>query len=260
MNRILLACIAMLLVYASCTQAPVEYVHRVDTLITRDTVYLEHPIDTNALKLKGRWQGWATVSDYSTLTPDQSGIAVHVDSTPYMALTDSSGHWVIDSLPTGTYDLTFTKEGYNAVSVYGVPFVGGGSAYFSLSPNISLTRTPTVAITELKLNSWVDSLYYISGRLSVPASGMSAVIYVGRGWDVSSDSSTHVHSYTANIDSKTGMLHPNSYIKTTGFKTDDLMYVAVYPVARSACYSPEYLYRAETSVGPRSDVIRISVR
>jgi hypothetical protein len=266
MKRILPAFLPLLLLVAACQQAPVEYVHSVDTLYIRDTL---HVPDTNALKLKGRLHGKALLYDFGGYAPNHSGITVHFDSTPYSTVTGDSGRWTMDSLPTGTYDMVFSKEGYGTYWLFGVQFVGGGDVYMPTLQQVALPLIPMTTFSDIKASRVVShghyKVYHIDGILPAPFKGTAARIYCGRDSTVSSDPMHYTFVAFGRVDTLTGALD-------AGF-TDDLAppyglirgeryYMAVYPVASMYGFSywnARLDQGVEIGLGPRSEVVSLII-
>ena len=121
--------------------------------------------------LKGRVQfGSMDRADY----PMAPGAAtVSVEGTGISTTTDSLGRWQIDSLPAGTYDLSFTRSGFATRREVGFQFVGGGVAYLPFT--FHLWKMTTVTLTDLTATI-VDTsrgdrpgpYLYLTGRLNAP--------------------------------------------------------------------------------------------
>jgi hypothetical protein len=267
MNRTLLAAVTLACIIVSCQQAPVEYVHRVDTLYIRDTL---HVPDTNALRLKGTLHGNARLYDFGGYALDNSGITVQFEKTGYSTITEASGNWSMKGLPTGTYNITFSKEGYDSYRVYGFQFVGGGDVYGPNQPLLPLL--PTVSILDFKVSnidrSNVDNLMYsLGGRLSSATKGIGVRIFLGHDSTVSSDPLTYSFTFTMIIDALTGEFDQRAYFATSsltsyGFKRGDRVYMVAYPVAGPSIFrywNPEIEQNVEIGLGPRSNVFSFIV-
>ncbi|HET9137617.1 MAG TPA: carboxypeptidase-like regulatory domain-containing protein, partial [Candidatus Kapabacteria bacterium] len=61
---------------------------------------------------------------------DRSGVVVKAEGTSITATSDASGHWVLHDLPTQTYELTFSKDGYSTMKNTSYSFVGGGTVLY----------------------------------------------------------------------------------------------------------------------------------
>ena len=58
------------------------------------------------------------MDDPSHVQSDCSGTIVTCEGTRYSAITDSSGHWSISGLPSGSYNITATKQDYGSYRWY----------------------------------------------------------------------------------------------------------------------------------------------
>jgi hypothetical protein len=230
--------------FLSCKQAPVEYVHRVDTLYIRDTVHLS---DTNALKLKGTLHGKAYIYDYLRTVTDSSGITVSMEGTPFTAVTDAAGNWTMRDLPTATYTIVYSKEGFGTYRYFGFQFVGGSEIYLPSTIRPILPRIPTEQMSDLRVSDVKDYgngdiYYFLDGKLSPPRAGISAQIFIGRDTTVSSDPSTYLYSFSVLLDSTTGSFIQNSAslgsptLYSAGFKKGEPMYMVAYPNAGGNAY------------------------
>lgn len=54
------------------------------------------------------------------LAADNSGITIALDNSTVRTTTDASGNWKLDSIPQGTYDITYTKAGYGTGRIMGL--------------------------------------------------------------------------------------------------------------------------------------------
>lgn len=68
-----------------------------------------------------------TFNEFGMGNSDYGNVLVQVDGTyPLItAYTNDSGNFEIDHLPAGTYDLIFSKDGYNSMIIMGYRFAGG---------------------------------------------------------------------------------------------------------------------------------------
>ena len=55
---------------------------------------------------------------------DQSGTRVTINGTSYDTTTDANGNFVLAHVASGTYNITFTKPGFDTVTVFGDRFSG----------------------------------------------------------------------------------------------------------------------------------------
>ncbi len=67
------------------------------------------------------------VQGYSPLAPPFSGVTVALEGTGYSAVTDDSGYFILHNVPTGTYNVRFSKPGYGDVRWMSTTVTGGGN-------------------------------------------------------------------------------------------------------------------------------------
>jgi len=77
--------------------------------------------------LKGSIVGFAMLTDqYGSLLEDHSGITVYTEpGRKYSGKTNSKGRFEIKGVPTGTYNLSFEKEGFGTMKYPEVHHLGG---------------------------------------------------------------------------------------------------------------------------------------
>jgi carboxypeptidase family protein len=78
-----------------------------------------------------------------------AGVSVSLDGTSLSTVTDSSGFWKFDNIPSGNYDVTITKSGFGLTRIYGVTVGGPGTAFI---PRVALGELPSEAPTLVSAN------------------------------------------------------------------------------------------------------------
>jgi hypothetical protein len=58
-----------------------------------------------------------------------SGATVSLDGTPFSAVSDSNGKWILKNIPAGTYNITFAKPGYALEKGISYKFLGNGTDF-----------------------------------------------------------------------------------------------------------------------------------
>ncbi len=181
-----------------------------------------------------------------------AGIQVSVDNTPYASVTDDSGHYEFKTIPTGTYNVRFSKPGYGDIRWFGVEVQGGGNApiYWSseqpwhnvvwptlykqsdLVATLQSTRTIDTAISgyPAQLNVILSGSY----QASLPTDYYEMAIYFSHKPSVSSRPGeyewyTLCHNDSPDTVRKTFSI-PINFLgyRQEGFKSGDSAYVAVY--------------------------------
>lgn len=88
------------------------------------------------LNLKGTVVGYVTLYDeFRNEKPDYSGATVTLDgSDPEIsAITDADGRYELADIPSGTYDVVISKEGYAENRIQSIGIVGGGNEPIGIS-------------------------------------------------------------------------------------------------------------------------------
>ena len=89
--------------------------------------------DEFAPYLKGDIIGYAFCYDeYGNDLEDYSGIKVVTEpGRKYSAVTDKNGRYVLKHVLNGTYNLSFEKEGFGTMKMFGIQHLGGGPTIIS---------------------------------------------------------------------------------------------------------------------------------
>jgi hypothetical protein len=162
--------------------------------------------------LTGDLTGKVTLTDYrGQPMADKSGVLVQVDGTSYTALTDTNGVWMIHDLPSKTYSLTFSKEGFFTWRDRSFSFLGGGlvryeynnftgkSVYFSMVVPIVGLPQYTITLDALLMPiivysdsihqyiNIVGSIYGHSSQNTPPRTSLNTVAISGASANLSID-------------------------------------------------------------------------
>jgi hypothetical protein len=169
----------------------------------------------------GTLNGKLSVYDeYSWPLPDLSGVKVSltVNNTAQSVLSDKSGNYQFNGLPAGTYNLSFEKNGYGTMKMFGV-------SHFA--PSILPTVVPEVFILQKPIKTAVDSISLIDGgsyiviTIYLDTSAVDYNQYQGNflvfiGKDSILNASNALYSpYSQFISGR-----PQGYYQTSGYKTD----------------------------------------
>jgi hypothetical protein len=239
MKRTFLVAVALAFIIASCQQAPVEYVRSVDTLYIRDTV---NNVLTGTLHGKARLYG-----PYG-LVADNSGITVTMEGTAHSATTDSAGNWALHDLPTGSYNITYSRAGYEPYKIFGYSFVGGAESYLLL-PDVDtygsqlreaypvlISRLAPVTVSDVAMmqSTLIPDIWYLSVQVSPVLPNLSLSLLFGRDSSLSpADSSSFVMS-TSMTGGNGRWEMDNHDMVTAGFQRGEKVFVACYSSYRSS--------------------------
>ncbi|MCX6155654.1 MAG: carboxypeptidase-like regulatory domain-containing protein [Candidatus Kapabacteria bacterium] len=83
-----------------------------------------------------------------------SGVKVEVKGISQTYLTDANGKFNIQNLPIGTYDIYFSKTGYDSTAIFGLYFLGEN--VFMTTSNIPLQHKTVSKCTMLTMQKLID--------------------------------------------------------------------------------------------------------
>ncbi|HET9135863.1 MAG TPA: carboxypeptidase-like regulatory domain-containing protein [Candidatus Kapabacteria bacterium] len=95
----------------------------------------------------GTLKGLIVLYDSSgQLVSDKSGVRIELVGTNFSAVTDTGGLWMIENLPSRTYDLKFSKPGYGTL-LSQFQFLGGSTLWFTTTDYpFTMEQPPTFAV------------------------------------------------------------------------------------------------------------------
>lgn len=198
---------------------------------------------------------------YWLLTPPYSGITVTIEGTSHSAVTDDSGYYTLHNVPTGTYNVRFSKPGYGDVRWMAMTVTGGGNTnvdwtgqyvqrlYKQSSVGTSLNALQFVDTTlpGLPPYAFMRADGIVAPDLTRPQSEDAMAVYVSHTPDVSSQPGHYVKFFYASnvysyetpplnhpsypIDTALEQFHffiPTYQLTNAGFNSGDSIYVATY--------------------------------
>ncbi|MCF8335427.1 MAG: carboxypeptidase-like regulatory domain-containing protein [Bacteroidales bacterium] len=118
-------------------------------------------------ELTGNMVGYVyTFDEFGDILDDHSEVKVTATGVDkeYSTLSDSKGRFELTDLPTGTYELSFEKEGFGVLKQFGVQHLGGKPTilnHFSQDSRDNdayfIYEMPTTEVTNLTIEN--DTLY-----------------------------------------------------------------------------------------------------
>jgi hypothetical protein len=124
-------------------------------------------------QLTGKLKGTVVLYDtHGNRVADRSGVLIQAEGTSYSTRTDAGGNWTLDNIPTQTYSLEFTKDGYAPYKNTSYSFVGGGTVLYRDTVYLSQLMPYTVVIDSVyaAYNDWpyytYEDLGYVSGHIT----------------------------------------------------------------------------------------------
>jgi hypothetical protein len=85
---------------------------------------------------------------------DNSGVTVSIDNNNVSTKTDANGKWVLDSIPYGIYDLTYSKVGYATGKLMGVDHKATNHATTVITHSRALNQISNIEITAIQTSNF----------------------------------------------------------------------------------------------------------
>jgi hypothetical protein len=209
------------------------------------------PTGPTGPKLTGTMTGFAILVRSNGGQPaNRDSVMVTIDSTTFKAMTDSTGEWSIPEVTTGTYNLSYTRNGYSSNKSIQVQFTGGGTKDIG---TVFLCQAPSFSVKALSQLSTVrtdSTTAHLEVRLTDstvagPYMPYRVFLFLGTDSTVSSDPAHYksVISYTMSfqngVDSTTIRLTPSTFA-SNGFAAGDQVFIAAY-TANAGTNNSSYL-------------------
>jgi hypothetical protein len=151
------------------------------------------------------------------------GVSVYIDgATPKTVYTDSIGEYKLDSIKTGIYNITFSKDSFNTFKKLGQQLVGGSDPVIS---NVILYVPSVNAVSNLALTITGNSHVTAAGTLSHPGYYGYYRYYIGINSSV--NDTNYVYTGTFNV---TGLTLNNQIINTDAFQSGSTIYLIIYGI------------------------------
>jgi Carboxypeptidase regulatory-like domain len=80
---------------------------------------------------------------------DMSGVTVSIDNSTVSTQTSADGKWTLDSIPYGTYDISYTKQGYGTGKIMGIYHAATNHATTLISKSESMAVNSSIAVSNL---------------------------------------------------------------------------------------------------------------
>jgi hypothetical protein len=114
---------------------------------------------------------------------DRTGVTIQAEGTTFSGVSDAAGNWVIHDLPTQTYSISFSKNGYGTVKNTSFSYIGGGTVSYGSRVNLYQPVAYTIILDSasastdsLNYNNFAyNNFGYVSGHIT-GASADSAII------------------------------------------------------------------------------------
>ena len=210
-------------------------------LLLLATVFLDGCKDSTNVNTSG---GGTLVGDLKGRVSllDQNGnqisngrdVLVSCEGTSYSAITDSTGFWVIHNLPTRTYSVAYTKDGFDTMKVTSYTFVGGGTQWLE---GLSIVQHPTFEVVldavaaKYKSDGRFD-YYSLYGHTVDNRNGLVRIVISGiQPFSPYDNNNVNIYIHTIRLENDLSFIDkfsPDNYGSLHNF---DTLYVTVYPAS-----------------------------
>jgi hypothetical protein len=101
---------------------------------------------------------------------DKSGVVVSIDNSTVSTQTGIDGKFQLDSIPAGTYDISYSKEGFGTGKILGLYHAAANHATTLIKNSESMAVNSTLAINNIVIQPFDPSLqqFGVSGLHIVP--------------------------------------------------------------------------------------------
>ena len=171
---------------------------------------------------------------------DYSGVKVKILGTKLEAETDFNGYYEIKNVPSGNYDIQFSKQGYSTYTLRSVLIIGGATYRKKIVDeryrNIELLEKPTTKITSFSLE--VDTVG-ISVNATVEVSKQHVMLLLSKIPEVSD--SLFMDWYPFYVDENQNVSGTISFELVRHyfvFEAGDTIYAVMYPAHTYAWGEP----------------------
>ncbi len=80
---------------------------------------------------------------------DNSGVNISIDNSTISTTTKADGRWQLDSIPFGTYDISYSKEGFGTGKIMGIYHAATNHATTLIGKSESMAVNSSIQITNL---------------------------------------------------------------------------------------------------------------
>lgn len=192
--------------------------------------------------LKGNLEGVVySNGDYSDIS---AKVLLEGNDLSKTTTTNSSGWYSFTGLPTGTYNLKFSQEGFSTFYIYGFPFIGGDSITETV-PFVNLAQLPNASVSDLTMTMSVDTTYIRNYKIVNKTIDWTADFFVNDSSSVrymaylSSNANVSYKNYLRHYFAEEGSnLHLDDYDAIL-FREKTTLYMIIYPYSTLGSKYPD---------------------
>ncbi len=184
--------------------------------------------------LTGTVTGFIKLIDQNdNLLTSRGGAVVTIGGLNLSDSTDSTGKWTFTEVPTGTYPMTFSCNGYGSYVINGQQVLGGGALYLGTIP---LIQPQSFGIKTIDIRDTTNATYggYIditgSANDSIYSTGKKIICFLGTTSAVSSAPANYLYTI-AITPTESGSFSRSVYpqeLESAGFSPGDSVHIIVY--------------------------------
>jgi hypothetical protein len=93
---------------------------------------------------------------------DNSGITVSIDNSTVTTQTGADGKWTLDSIPKGTYDISYSKPGYGTGKIMGIFHAATNHATTLIARSESMNIVSSIDISNIKTASFSSASWLVN--------------------------------------------------------------------------------------------------
>jgi hypothetical protein len=186
------------------------------------------PTGLSGPSLTGDIIGFVKLTDlYGNLVTDFSNTVVSIDSKPYSDTVDVYGKFILAGVPSGTYNISYSKPGFGLQKNVGYQFVGGGQTYTGIT---YLYQIPTFTVGNLSANTNNNSINIYGNFVGINPGSRNVRIFIGLDSAVSFDPLKYVYSTTDYSSSQNNfsLSVSENTLKTYGVGGGIPLYIVAY--------------------------------
>ncbi|MFN5226915.1 MAG: carboxypeptidase-like regulatory domain-containing protein [Bacteroidota bacterium] len=98
--------------------------------------------------------------------PDAGGVTIKIEQTNVTTQSASNGSWKLDSIPFGTYDLSFSKPGFGTSRIMGLYHAAVNHATTNVGSNRYISMVSSINITKVGVRKLSESAPEIAALLA----------------------------------------------------------------------------------------------
>lgn len=174
-----------------------------------------------------------TTDEFGYTTTGREDVKVSVEGVSSVeVVTDENGKYFLENLKTGTYNISFGKEGFGTSVIQGLPLLGGGVPVYL---NASLIRSSTTQLSNLSVTINTNQ-FILTGKVNhtypydTDVNGPRAIFFLSKEGNVSGNKYQQSISGILNCSSG-ATFNVTSAIDYKEFPSGTMVYIIGFGVA-----------------------------